>query len=65
MHFHGVSTEEMNLQNKYVLGVPVNYKDVTSIDPEYAKNLQVNYCFYLCMTFNQHLHDIESYIGHI
>ncbi|CAH1799724.1 unnamed protein product [Owenia fusiformis] len=25
---------------KHILGVPVNYKDVASIDPEYAKNLQ-------------------------
>ena len=23
-------------------GIPVNYEDVSSIDPEYAKNLQVN-----------------------
>ncbi|KAL3881107.1 hypothetical protein ACJMK2_027568 [Sinanodonta woodiana] len=25
---------------KHILGIPVNYKDVSSIDPEYAKNLQ-------------------------
>ncbi|XP_074043353.1 E3 ubiquitin-protein ligase HACE1 isoform X6 [Macrotis lagotis] len=25
---------------KHILGVPVNYQDVASIDPEYAKNLQ-------------------------
>uniref|UniRef100_A0A8C6K403 E3 ubiquitin-protein ligase HACE1 n=1 Tax=Nothobranchius furzeri TaxID=105023 RepID=A0A8C6K403_NOTFU len=25
---------------KHILGVPVNYQDVSSIDPEYAKNLQ-------------------------
>ncbi|OWF50952.1 E3 ubiquitin-protein ligase HACE1-like [Mizuhopecten yessoensis] len=25
---------------KHILGIPVNYKDVASIDPEYAKNLQ-------------------------
>ena len=26
---------------KHILGIPVNYMDVASIDPEYAKNLQV------------------------
>ncbi|XP_064864565.1 E3 ubiquitin-protein ligase HACE1 isoform X2 [Oncorhynchus nerka] len=25
---------------KHILGIPVNYQDVSSIDPEYAKNLQ-------------------------
>ena len=25
----------------FVLGIPVSYRDVESIDPEYAKNLQV------------------------
>lgn len=25
---------------KHILGIPVNYRDVASIDPEYAKNLQ-------------------------
>ena len=25
---------------KHILGIPVNYQDVASIDPEYAKNLQ-------------------------
>ncbi|CAI9718982.1 E3 ubiquitin-protein ligase HACE1 isoform X1 [Octopus vulgaris] len=25
---------------KHILGIPVNYKDVSSIDPDYAKNLQ-------------------------
>lgn len=25
-----------------IAGIPVNYKDVASIDPEYAKNLQVS-----------------------
>jgi E3 ubiquitin-protein ligase HACE1 len=27
---------------KHILGIPVNYTDVASIDPEYAKNLQVS-----------------------
>lgn len=30
-------------------GVTVNYKDVESIDPEYAKNLQVHTVHLICM----------------
>lgn len=30
-----------NLDLLHLSGIPVNYTDVASIDPEYAKNLQV------------------------
>ncbi len=41
------------------LGIPVNYQDVASIDPDYAKNLQVwlfqkdlqDVAFQMCFSF--------------
>ena len=30
-------------------GIPVSYRDVESIDPEYASNLQVSVCMYVCI----------------
>lgn len=32
---------DFNLDLLHLSGIPVNYTDVASIDPEYAKNLQV------------------------
>ena len=34
-------TETICLLPFVILGIPVSYQDVSSIDPEYAKNLQV------------------------
>lgn len=39
-HRHLLSTYFTRSFYKHILGVPVNYQDVASIDPEYAKNLQ-------------------------
>ncbi|XP_076444594.1 E3 ubiquitin-protein ligase HACE1-like isoform X2 [Babylonia areolata] len=39
-HRHLLSTYFTRSFYKHILGVPVNYQDVASIDPEYAKSLQ-------------------------
>ncbi|XP_013408033.1 E3 ubiquitin-protein ligase HACE1 isoform X2 [Lingula anatina] len=39
-HRHLLSVYFTRSFYKHILGIPVNYKDVNSIDPEYAKNLQ-------------------------
>lgn len=43
-----------NLELLSLSGIPVNYTDVVSIDPEYAKNLQVCILHFL-------LYDIYMY----
>lgn len=39
-HHHLLSVYFTRSFYKHILGIPVNYTDVVSIDPEYAKNLQ-------------------------
>ena len=60
---HFIDTTVIRWMFGLVSGIPVSYKDVASIDPEYAKNLQVTGVF-VVMAFSG-LSAKQSFAYHI